>query len=168
VLRGFSLAVMLFLSGFLLFYTAIIVPVQICLWSYDDPCNAFATLNFDVIVDTFFLVNEFEMCLPSRSVPSACWSRVEESAIDLPGRGLYPVLPRLLRGGHDVSRRSHCVVEEESLLVNWLLVRLRDEHPMVIHRPPLLPGSKFILSCRQLQAALKLNTFHIGAAGMRC
>jgi len=50
---------MLFLSGFLLFYTAIIVPVQICLWSYDDPCNAFATLNFDVIVDTFFLVEAF-------------------------------------------------------------------------------------------------------------
>jgi hypothetical protein len=48
---------MLFLSGALLFYTAVIVPVQICLWSYDDPCNAFTTLSFDVVVDTFFLVN---------------------------------------------------------------------------------------------------------------
>ena len=50
-------AVMLFLSGSLLFYTAIIVPVQICLWSYDDPCKAFTTLFFDVVVDTFFLVS---------------------------------------------------------------------------------------------------------------
>jgi hypothetical protein len=50
---------MLFLSGTLLFYTAIIVPVQICLWSYDDPCNAFTTLNFDVAVDTFFLVDAY-------------------------------------------------------------------------------------------------------------
>jgi hypothetical protein len=50
------LAVMLFISGILLFYTAIIVPVQICLWSYDDPCNAFVTLYFDVAVDSFFLV----------------------------------------------------------------------------------------------------------------
>ena len=47
---------MLFLSGLLLFYTAIIVPVQLCLWSYDDPCNAFTTLYFDVLVDSFFLV----------------------------------------------------------------------------------------------------------------
>ena len=50
-------AVMLFLSGFLLFYTAIIVPVQICMWSYDDPCNMFPTLQFDIIVDSFFLVS---------------------------------------------------------------------------------------------------------------
>ena len=47
---------MLFLSGFLLSYTAVIVPVQICLWNYDDPCNIFPTLFFDVIVDSFFLV----------------------------------------------------------------------------------------------------------------
>jgi hypothetical protein len=50
------MAVMLFLSGALLVYTALIVPVQICLWSYDDPCNIFPTLQFDIIVDTFFLV----------------------------------------------------------------------------------------------------------------
>jgi hypothetical protein len=49
-------AVMLFLSGAFLFYTATIVPVQLCLWTYDDPCNIFPTLQFDVIVDTFFLV----------------------------------------------------------------------------------------------------------------
>jgi hypothetical protein len=40
----------------LLLYTAVIVPVQICLWNYDDPCRAFPTLHFDVIVDSFFLV----------------------------------------------------------------------------------------------------------------
>jgi hypothetical protein len=51
-----AIAVMLFLSGTLLIYTAVIVPVQICLWSYDDPCNIFPTLQFDIVVDTFFLV----------------------------------------------------------------------------------------------------------------
>ena len=49
---------MLFLSGALLLYTAIIVPVQICMWNYDDPCHIFPTLQFDIIVDTFFLVGE--------------------------------------------------------------------------------------------------------------
>ncbi len=29
---------------------------QICLWNYDDACNAFPTLYFDVFVDAFFLV----------------------------------------------------------------------------------------------------------------
>jgi hypothetical protein len=47
---------MLFCSAALLLYTAVIVPVQICLWTYDDPCNTFPTLFFDVIVDTFFMV----------------------------------------------------------------------------------------------------------------
>jgi hypothetical protein len=46
----------LFCSAALLLYTAVIVPVQICLWIYDDPCNLFPTLYFDVVVDTFFLV----------------------------------------------------------------------------------------------------------------
>mmetsp|Transcript_53366 Transcript_53366/g.111374 ORF Transcript_53366/g.111374 Transcript_53366/m.111374 type:complete len:210 (+) Transcript_53366:1654-2283(+) len=48
--------VILLLSGSLLFYTAIIVPVQLCLWNYDDPCSAFTTLYFDVFVHSFFLV----------------------------------------------------------------------------------------------------------------
>ncbi len=47
---------MLFLSGLLLFYTAIIVPVQIFLWDYSDPCIMFPTLYFDVLVDIFFMV----------------------------------------------------------------------------------------------------------------
>ena len=29
--------------------------VQLCLWNYDDPCNTFPTLRFDVAVDSFFL-----------------------------------------------------------------------------------------------------------------
>jgi hypothetical protein len=61
---------MLFLSGSLLFYTAIIVPVQICLWSYDDPCNTFTTLYFDVIVDTFFLVKATSN---ARAFPRCLW-----------------------------------------------------------------------------------------------
>jgi hypothetical protein len=49
---------MLVTSAFLILYTAIIVPVQICMWSYEDPCTTFITLPFDVIVDCFFLVAE--------------------------------------------------------------------------------------------------------------
>ncbi len=44
-------------NAVLLVYTLILVPVQICLWNYDDPCNKFPTLYFDVIVDTFFMVD---------------------------------------------------------------------------------------------------------------
>jgi hypothetical protein len=43
-------------STCLLVYTAVIVPVQLCIWSYDDPCNIFPTLPFDIAVDAFFLV----------------------------------------------------------------------------------------------------------------
>ncbi len=49
----------LLLSGVLLLYTAVVAPVQICLWNYDDPCNAFPTLYFDVFIDAFFLVRTF-------------------------------------------------------------------------------------------------------------
>jgi hypothetical protein len=48
---------MLLSSTFLLIYTAVIVPVQICMWNYDDPCNAFPMLFFDVFVDAFFMVD---------------------------------------------------------------------------------------------------------------
>ena len=44
------------LSGLLLLYTAAIAPVQICLWNYEDPCNLFLTLYFDIFVDSFFVV----------------------------------------------------------------------------------------------------------------
>ena len=47
---------MLFTSGTLLFYTAMVVPVQIFLWDYSDQCNMFPTLYFDVLVDLFFVV----------------------------------------------------------------------------------------------------------------
>ena len=40
----------------LLIYSSVIIPVQLCLWNYDDPCIMFPTLYFDVIVDSFFLV----------------------------------------------------------------------------------------------------------------
>ncbi len=46
----------------LLVYTAIIVPVQLCIWSYEDPCSIFPTLHFDIAVDAFFLV--FVQALP--------------------------------------------------------------------------------------------------------
>jgi hypothetical protein len=51
-----------FCSAALLLYTAFVVPVQICLWNYEDPCNAFPTLYFDVIVDTFFMVSPYWLC----------------------------------------------------------------------------------------------------------
>jgi hypothetical protein len=50
------MAGMLFISGTLLFYTAMVVPVQIFLWDYSDPCNMFPTLYFDLFVDIFFVV----------------------------------------------------------------------------------------------------------------
>jgi hypothetical protein len=50
------LAVMLFVSAVLLLYSAVVVPFQICMWDYSDPCNIFPTLQFDMFVDTFFLV----------------------------------------------------------------------------------------------------------------
>jgi hypothetical protein len=49
-------AVMLFVSATLLLYSAAVVPFQICMWDYSDPCNIFPTLLFDMFVDTFFLV----------------------------------------------------------------------------------------------------------------
>jgi hypothetical protein len=51
------MAGMLFISGSLLFYTAMVVPVQIFMWDYSDPCTMFPTLYFDVLVDTFFMVS---------------------------------------------------------------------------------------------------------------
>ncbi len=40
-----------------LMYTATIVPIQICMWNYDDSCNMFPTLYFDVGIDTYFIVS---------------------------------------------------------------------------------------------------------------
>ena len=47
---------MLFTSGLVLFYTALVVPIQIFLWENNDPCTLFPTLRIDLFVDTFFLV----------------------------------------------------------------------------------------------------------------
>ncbi len=58
-------------NAFFLIYTIVIVPVQICLWNYDDPCNKFPTLYFDIIVDTFFMVPPPHARGPSRSSGSA-------------------------------------------------------------------------------------------------
>ncbi len=55
-LRPAPLAGQLLISGLLLLYTALICPVQICMWNYDDPCNTFPTLRFDIFVDCFFMV----------------------------------------------------------------------------------------------------------------
>ena len=42
----------------LLFYTAVIVSVQLFMWNYDDQCNMFPTLYFDMFVDLFFMVSQ--------------------------------------------------------------------------------------------------------------
>ena len=47
---------MITMSGVFLLYTAVIVPIQLFLWSYDDPCVLFPTLYLDLLVDSFFLV----------------------------------------------------------------------------------------------------------------
>ena len=54
---------MLVTSAVLLFYTSLLVPVQICIWNYDDPCIKFPTLYFDVVVDCFFLVRSWQSFL---------------------------------------------------------------------------------------------------------
>jgi hypothetical protein len=45
-------------SGVLLLYTAVIVPIQLFLWNYEDPCNTFPNLYFDLYVDLFFMVSK--------------------------------------------------------------------------------------------------------------
>ncbi len=53
-----SMAALLFLSGILLLYTAVIAPVQIFLWEFSEvECVNFPTLYFDICVDIFFLVS---------------------------------------------------------------------------------------------------------------
>ena len=55
------------MSAMLLIYTAVIVPVQICMWNYDDPCNMFPTLFFDVFVDAFFMVGSISSSVADES-----------------------------------------------------------------------------------------------------
>jgi len=50
---------MLFLTGLFLFYTAIIVPVQIFVWDYSDPCETYPSLRIDLFVDSYFLFDVF-------------------------------------------------------------------------------------------------------------
>ncbi len=50
------MAGMLFASGLLLVYTALVVPIQMLLWDYSNKCNMFPTLYIDIMVDSFFLV----------------------------------------------------------------------------------------------------------------
>ena len=52
-------AALLFFSGLFLLYSAVVVPFQICMWDYSDPCNVFPTLRLDIVVDSFFLVIVF-------------------------------------------------------------------------------------------------------------
>jgi hypothetical protein len=44
-------------SGVFLLYTAVVAPVQIFLWDFDEAeCKTFPTLYFDLFVDAFFIV----------------------------------------------------------------------------------------------------------------
>jgi hypothetical protein len=44
-------------SGAFLLYTAVVAPVQIFLWEFDEAeCNTFPTLYLDLFVDSFFIV----------------------------------------------------------------------------------------------------------------
>ena len=71
-------AVMLFVSAILLLYSAVVVPFQICMWDYSDPCNTFPTLDFDMFVDTFFVVLcfYFSTLLGHRNFSSLVLSRL--------------------------------------------------------------------------------------------
>jgi hypothetical protein len=60
------MAGILFTSGLLLVYTALVVPIQMLLWDYSNQCIMFPTLYIDMMVDSFFLVkfNSFKfVCL---------------------------------------------------------------------------------------------------------
>mmetsp|Transcript_30422 Transcript_30422/g.80896 ORF Transcript_30422/g.80896 Transcript_30422/m.80896 type:complete len:577 (-) Transcript_30422:1098-2828(-) len=48
--------VLLVTSALVLLYTAAVIPVQQFMWDYDDPCHKFPTLEFDVAVDCFFII----------------------------------------------------------------------------------------------------------------
>jgi hypothetical protein len=62
VVKHHLLTGVLFLSGMLLLYTAIIAPAQVFLWEFNEvECNTFPTLYFDIAVDLFFLVNSLAM-----------------------------------------------------------------------------------------------------------
>ena len=53
------IAVQLFISGMLLLYTAIIAPVQVFVWEFnEEECNIFPTMYFDIFVDIFFMVRQ--------------------------------------------------------------------------------------------------------------
>jgi hypothetical protein len=62
---------MLVTSSVLLVYTAVIVPAQICIWNYDDPCSIFPTLPFDIAVDAFFLVRHCDVSLARQNLPQS-------------------------------------------------------------------------------------------------
>jgi hypothetical protein len=53
-----------------------VVPFQICVWDYSDPCNMFPTLHFDVFVDTFFMV-------PQILIASASHATVQQKLLVL-------------------------------------------------------------------------------------
>ena len=55
-------------SGTFLLYTAVVAPIQLFLWNYDDPCNIFPTLYLDLVVDLFFLVDPRPHRSSSRAV----------------------------------------------------------------------------------------------------
>ncbi len=69
-------------SGVFLLYTAVVAPIQLFLWNYDDPCNIFPTLYLDLVVDLFFLVDPLHAgrtvphfvrsCTRQRSFASTC------------------------------------------------------------------------------------------------
>ncbi len=48
------------MCGLLLLYTAIVAPVQICMWAYDDPCNRSCAPD-----------RSLELVLPPGSIPAA-------------------------------------------------------------------------------------------------
>ncbi len=62
---------MLFVSAILLLYSAAVVPFQICMWDYNDPCNVFPTLQFDMFVDVFFMVGSLWVELAAYGVKNA-------------------------------------------------------------------------------------------------
>ena len=119
---------MLCICGVLLVYSAVIIPPQLCLWNYDDPCKMFPTLYFDVFVDSFFLVTESEVIAASdytevqnaklnhNGVKSLTWKREHCQACDA-AVGQVDIILQFFTGVHH---------EDLSYCDEWKSIALRN------------------------------------------
>ena len=142
-------AVLLFCSGTLLLYTAIIAPVQIFVWEFDEEkCNVFPSLYFDMFVDIFFMVRRpssafiicvwhlehLEFLFPVGIVWMAItfWARQDWNC--------HSILHWLSWYLGDLLRRHPRDCCEVHFVLERLLVWLYNQFAMVFQWPVCIPG----------------------------